>query len=94
MKKKPTFVLSFSFFDITPILQLKSENEGHSIFKFKFSYYFLMCLQLERSSSSVRTKPNWKYNMKYGKRKAGYIFYLYRMCLKPPKSHPVLDVYS
>ena len=32
--------------------------------------------------------------MEYGKRKAGYIFYLYRLCLKPPKSHPVPDVYS
>ena len=32
-----------------------------------------------------------KHNMKYGytTRKAGYIFYLYRLCLKPPKSHPV-----
>ena len=54
----------------------------------------MMCLQLERSSSSMRTRPNWKHNMEYSKRKAGYIFYLYRMCLKPPKSHPVRDVYS
>ena len=33
-----------------------------------------MCLQLKSSSSSVRTKPTWEHNMKYGKRKAGYMF--------------------
>ena len=53
-----------------------------------------MCLQLERLSSRVRMKPNWKHNMEYGERKAGYIFYLNRLCLKPPKSHPVPDVHS
>ena len=39
-------------------------------------------------------KTTWKHNLKYGKRKAGYIFYSYRLCLKPPKSHPVSHVYS
>ena len=51
-----------------------------------------MCFQLDRLPSSVRTKPNWKQNMEYGKRKAGYIFYIYRLRLKPPKSHPAPDV--
>ena len=35
MKKKPTFVLIFSFFDITPIMSLKFKTKGHSILKFK-----------------------------------------------------------
>ena len=37
MKKKPTFVLSLSFLDITLTLWLKFKTKGHSIFKFKFN---------------------------------------------------------
>ena len=48
-----------------------------------------MCLQLERWRNTT-----WEHNMEYGKRKAGYIFYLYRLCLKTPQFHPVPDVYS
>ena len=59
IKKKPTFVLSSSLFDITPThcnstsLRLKDILFSNSNFS-RINQYFLMCLQLE---------PTWKHNM-------------------------------
>ena len=63
-----------------------------------------MCLQRERSLTSMKMKPSWKHNMKNDKRNlfleylSNSIYqldiYLYRLRLKPPKFPPILDVCS
>ena len=59
-----------------------------------------MCLQLERLSASMRTKPTWKLikenlSLEYLSNSIYWVdIYLYRTDLKPLKFILILDVYS